>query len=408
MQASADDVSSVDAAVGMFSGLVSSCSPLSPSQCAALIALLTEVWKEGAALPQPQVAAAAAVDVNAAAATDASSAAAAVGAAEDVSMPAAAAASELQQEQEQEQLAASTGLAAGRCRVSQLHSCWYELLAAMLQAGYVQDLLALLDKGAAAAFAGATAANASSGDAGGQAQQEQQQGQLVLFVSESEAQQLVAAAAGPLGPAGQAVLGLLLPYRSCQQSVLDQLRQGQLVVGSQEPWAGQLLLLLLLRGFLPQLAAAAAGGGCGESGVQDAGSSPQQQQLYHLYSLLLQPVLAAPPDSSGLAWAYLTCLFPHAVSQLCSVPDYAGAAALVAAKMRPSSSLCGFAGGVLLLQRYLEVTMLRPWQPPVGASSGSPLWLPCCEGWLASNGATVAATAHTRLVSALRQSDGGV
>jgi hypothetical protein len=324
-------------------------------------------------------------------------------------MPAAAAVSELQQEQEQEQLAASTGLAAGCCRASQLHSCWYQLLAAMLQAGYVQDLLALLDKGAATAVAAATAANASSGDAGGQAQQVQQQAQLVLLVSESEAQQLVAAAAGLLGPAGQAVLGLLLPYRACQQGVLDQLLQGRLLVGSQEPWAGQLLLLLLLRGFLPQLAAAAAGGGGVGSGIdRGAGSSSTQQQLYHLYSLLLQPVLAAPPDSSGLAWAYLTCLFPHAVSQLCSVPDYAGAAALVAAKMRPSSSLCGFAGGVLLLQRYLEVTMQRPWQPPVGASSGSPLWLPCCEAWLASNGATVAATAHTRLVSALRQSDGGV
>jgi hypothetical protein len=136
-----------------------------------------------------------------------------------------------------------------------------------------------------------------------------------------------------------------------------------------------------------------------------------QQQLYHLYSLLLQPVLAAPPESAGLAWAYLTCLFPHAVSQLCLLPDYAAAAAaLVAAKMRSCSRLCTFSGAVLLLQRYLEVTMQRPWQPPADsqqAGGGSPLWLPACEAWLASRGASAAAAAHVQLVRALRASSEG-
>lgn len=369
--------------MGLFSGLVSSSTPLSPSQCAALTALLTEVWKEGAALPQPQ----------AAAAVPAEGEEAAEG--EDA---AAAAQGDAEAEQQQEQLAASTGLAAGSCLLSPLHSCWHQLLVAMLQAGYVQDLLALLDKGAAAAAAGGQ-------DTGGKAtSQPEQQEQLVLLVSESEAQQLVAAAAGPLGSAGQAVLGLLLPYVSCQQAVVDQLLAGSLVVGSTEPWAGQLLLLLLLRGRLPQLAAAGAEGGDGAG----SSSGSRQQQLYHLYSLLLQPVLGAPADSSGLAWAYLTCLFPHAVSQLCQAPEQvSAAAALVAAKMRGCSSLCSFGGAVLLLQRYLEVTMQRPWQAPA-AGTASPLWLPCCEAWLGSNGAAVASASHARLLSILRRSDGGV
>jgi hypothetical protein len=380
-QASADDLGSIDAAVGMFNSLVASSSPLSPSQCTALTTLLTDIWREGAALPQQQAA-------------DSSTAAAAA-AAEDAGKPAAA-----EGEQEEDgQLAASVALPVGSCHISQLHSCWYHLLSAMLQTGYVQDLLALLDKVAAAA--------AAAHGAGGQ----QQQGKVLLPVLESEAQQLVSAAEVPLGPAGQAVLGLLLPYRSCQQRVVQQLLQGNLLVRSTEPWAGQLVLLLLLRGELPQLAAAAAGvnsqqqqavGGLSGSVGGEAAGSVVQQQLYHLYSLLLQPVLAAPVESSGLAWAFLTCLFPHAVSQLCQMPDYAAAAALVAAKMRTCSRLCSFGGSVLLLQRYLEVTMQRPWQAPSqpSAGAGSPLWLPGCEAWLASNGAAVAAFAHMRLLSA--------
>jgi hypothetical protein len=404
-QASADDLGSIEAAVGLFNSLVASSSPLSPSQCTALTALLTDVWREGAALPQQQPAAAA--DAASKPADGGSSTA------EDASKLAAAEGEQgpqqqQQQQQEQEedgQLAASVRLPVGSCQVSQLHSCWYQLLSAMLQAGYVQDLLALLDKVAAA-----TAAAAHHGDgAGAQLQQQQQQGKVLLPVLESEAQQLIAAAEMPLGPAGQAVLGLLLPYRSCQQGVVQQLLQGNLLVRSNEPWAGQLLLVLLLRGELPQLAAAAGsdawqqqtvGGVSGSVGAEATGFVVQQQ-LYHLYSLLLQPVLAAPVESSGLAWAFLTCLFPHAVSQLCQMPDYAAAAALVAAKMRTCSRLCSFGGSVLLLQRYLEVTMQRPWQAPSqqSASAGSPLWLPGCEAWLASNGAAVAASAHTRLLS---------
>lgn len=318
------------------------------------------------------------------------------------------------QQQAEQRLAAAVGLPVGGCQVSQLHSCWYQLLSAMLQAGYVQDLLALLDKVAAAAASAAEAA--SSGDAG--AQQQQPAKILLLPLLESEAQQLVADAEGPLGPAGQAVLGLLLPYGSCQQGVVDQLLQNSLLVGSREPWAGQLLLLLLLRARLPQLAAAAAvtaSAGAGDAAAAsgsafgaDLAGSVVQQQLYHLYSLLLQPVLAAPPESAGLAWAYLTCLFPHAVSQLCLLPDYAAAAALVAAKMQACSRLCTFSGAVLLLQRYLEVTMQRPWQPPASQQGGgSPLWLPACEAWLASRGASAATAAHVQLMRALRSSEGG-
>lgn len=318
-------------------------------------------------------------------------------------------------QQQAEQLAAAVGLPVGGCQVSQLHSCWYQLLSAMLQAGYVQDLLALLDKVAAAAASAAEAA--SSGDAGAQ-QQQQQPAKILLPLLESEAQQLVADADGPLGPAGQAVLGLLLPYGSCQQAVVDQLLQGSLLVGSREPWAGQLLLLLLLRARLPQLAAAAAvtaSAGAGDAAAAsgsafgaDLAGSAVQQQLYHLYSLLLQPVLAAPPESAGLAWAYMTCLFPHAVSQLCLLPDYAVAAALVAAKMRACSKMCTFSGAVLLLQRYLEVTMQRPWQPPASQQGGgSPLWLPACEAWLASRGASAASAAHVQLMRALQGSSEG-
>lgn len=409
VQASADDLSSIEAAAGLFSSLVTSSSPLSPSQCAALTHLLTDIWREGAALPQPQATAAGAETADG----DADAASTPTVTDGELQQPE----QEQEQQQDQEQLAASVGLPVGSFQLSQLHSCWYQLLLAMLQAGYVQDLLALLDQVAAAARAAAAAA-AASGDAG--TKQQQLQSKVVLLpLQESEAQQLMAAAEGPLGPAGQAVLGLLLPYRSCQQGVIDQLLQGNLLVRSREPWAGQLLLLLLLRGRLSDLAAAAAADS-GGSGAQVAGSvargrdgseaagSVVQQQLYHLYSLLLQPVLAAPVESSGLAWAYLTCLFPHAVSQLCQMSDYAAAAALVAAKMRTCSRLCSFGGAVLVLQRYLKITMQHPWQPPSQqAGTASPLWLPCCEAWLASAGADVATTAHTRLVSATRSSAGG-
>jgi hypothetical protein len=417
LQASADDLSSIDAAVCLFSSLVASSSPLTPSQCTALTSLLTEVWREGAALPQPEPAAAAeAAAETAAAAAAGSGEGGAESAASKPTLEHRAQQDQEQLDQQQQELSASIGLPVGRCQLSQLHSCWFGLMQAMLQAGYVQDLLALLDKVAAAAASAAD--DGPSGDAGAQAQQQQQQQgseMVVLPLTESEAQQLVAAAEGPLGPAGQAVLGLLLPYKSCQQSVSDRLLHGSILVGSLQPWAGQLLLLLLLRGQLPQLAQAAMGQSGGSSGAQavvqsggkvsaEAGQSVVQQQLYHLYSLLLQPVLAAPAESSGLAWAYLTCLLPHAVSQLCQVQDYAAAAALVAAKMRMCGRLCTFSGSLLLLQRYLEVTMQRPWQVP-GHQGSSPLWLPCCEAWLACNGSVVASTAHTRLLASMRLAD---
>lgn len=406
VQASADDLASVDAAVGLFSALVAQHTPLAPVQCAALTNLLTDVWKEGAALPQS-------VAIAEAAAGDAPVSAAAE------SEPAGAAEQQKEQRQEQaeqaqEQLAASVGLPTGSCQVSLLHSCWRQLLGAMLSAGYVQDVLMLLDKVTAAMAE--VACSASSGHAAPAQQEQQPPGQqqqtLMLPLQEEEALELAAAAGASLGAAGQAVVGLLLPYMSCQQAVMDQLLQGRLLVGSTEPWAGQLLLLLLLRGQLPQLAAAAtaAGQGAGvpagsdqlpkSQGAAVGGERVQQQQLYHMYSLLLQPVLAAPPESSGLAWAFLTCLFPHAVAQLCLDSDYAAAAALVAAKVRTCGRLCTFNGGVLLLQRYLEVTMQRPWQQPSQLDAGSPLWLPRCEAWLASSGASVAATAHTRLMMA--------
>jgi hypothetical protein len=421
LQACADDLSSIDAAVSLFSGLIASSSPIMPSQCAVLTSLLTEIWREGAALPQPE--APAAVEALAVAATATAAAGAEEGGAEGAASkptPEVDAQQDHEQrdQQQQQELSAAVGLPVGRCQLSQLHACWYELMQVMLQAGYVQDLLALLDK-VAAALASTASADGSGGDAGAQAQQKQQQQRpdvVVLPITEAEAQQLVAAAEDPLGSAGQAVLGLLLPYSSCQKAVTDRLIQGSILVGSLQPWAGQLLLLLLLRGQLPQLAqAAAVGQSGGSSGVQavvesgekvhaEAGQSVVQQQLYHLYSLLLQPVLAAPAEGSGLAWAYLTCLLPHAVSQLCQVQDYAAAAALVAAKMRMCGRLCTFSGSLLLLQRYLEVTMQRPWQVPSHPGS-SPLWLPCCEALLACNGSVVATTAHTRLLASMRLAD---
>jgi len=413
VQASADDLASVDAAVGLFSALVAQNTPLTPVQCAALTNLLTDIWKEGAALPQTVAVA----EANAAAGQAEGSAVSAAADSESV-----AAAEQQQQEQrqeqaeqEQEQLAASVGLPLGSCQVSLLHSCWRQLLGAMLSAGYVQDVLMLLDKVAAAmaeVACSASSGHAASTQQGQQPPVQQQQQTVMLPLQEAEALELSAAAGASLGAAGQAVVGLLLPYRSCQQAVMDQLLQGKLLVGSTEPWAGQLLLLLLLRGQLPQLAAAATAAGQGEVvpagsdqlskslGAAMDGERVQQQQLYHMYSLLLQPVLAASPGSSGLAWAFLTCLFPHAVAQLCLDSDYAAAAALVAAKVRTCGRLCTFNGGVLLLQRYLEVTMQRPWQQPSQLDAGSPLWLPRCEAWLATSGAAVAATAHTRLMMA--------
>lgn len=422
LQASADDVASVDSAVALFTGLVSSATdPLTAAQFTALTNLLTDVWKEGAALPQPASPMAQTAD---AAEGEAAETGQAVQPSEGVGGEAAAAdeqQGQSQQQQQQEAVAEAVGLAVGSCRVSQLHSCWHALLAAMLSAGYVQGLLALLDT-VAAATAAASCQQPTAGDQPAQQQQQQQQTPVVLPVAEAEAQQLVAAARTQLGCAGEAVVGLLLPYRSCQQAALDQLLQGKLLVGAREAWAGQLLLLLLLRGQLPQIAAAAEGGSAANS---DPGTTPpgsttqdsivsegltqqQQQQLYHLYSLLLEPVLAVGPEGSEVAWAFLTCLFPHAIAQLCLAPDFAAAAGLVASKMRLCGSLCTFNGSLLLLQRYLEVTMQRPWQPPSQpvAPGSSPLWLPCCEAWLAANGAAAAATAHTRLLTALRAQQG--
>lgn len=428
---------------------------LSPQQCAALIRVLTEVWREGDALPQPQPQPqppppTTTTDSTTADTDSADSAADAATTEATTEEPALAAAADVDAVV-QEYLAAAVGLPVGACRVSALHGCWHRLLSAMLAAGNVRDVLAILDGAAAAtlAAAAAPAAGAAAVDAQqahGQAphkqQQQQEPGPVVLPLRESEAQQLVSSAAGSLGPAGQAVLGLLMPYTSCQHAAMQLLLTGQLLVRHDEPWAGQLLLLVLLRQQTPALAAAAAAGGGaarrsgggssaagstrssssdGGSGGDTGMASVVKQQLYHLYDLLLQPVVAAPAGTAATAWAYLTLLFPHAVAQLCLASDYAGAAALVAAKMRPCHALSTLQGLLLFLQRYLEVAMQgrlqQKWLRDVAASSSgnssgpavgtggveSVLWMPRCEAWLANHAAPVAHQAHVQLNGAVRE-----
>jgi hypothetical protein len=286
--------------------------------------------------------------------------------------------------------------------VSELHRCWHALLSALLAAGHVRELLGVLDAAAADVLA------AGAGDAAAAHSVRR----VVLPLTEAEAQQLVVAAGAALSPAGQAVLQLLVPYVSCQRAGEAALLQGRLLVAHDEPWAGQLLLLVLLRQQMPALASKAAAGGAGD-GPRERQQGQQQQQLYHLYWLLLQPVLGVKQGSAaaGEAWAALALLFPHAVSQLCRAADYAGAAALVAAKLRPAHALCTLQGALLALQRYLAVAMegrlQQQWLAGHGSGSAQPasddgLWLPRCEAWLAVSAPPAAREAHAQLNSAVR------
>lgn len=433
LQATVEDVCSVPAAVSWFSRVLqqqqAAGKPLNQQQAAALQTLLTDIWKEGQAFPQTQAAAAGSTTGQS---PDAA----------ETSTTAAASTSNKQQQQEEEEewqevegdadqqvadLAVSVGLPAGTCSLSLLHSCWHQLLTQMMLAGQSQGVLAVLDGVAAAATNAAVAASTA---ANSQDSQQQQRVQLVLPVDESEASQLLQEAGCVMGVAGQVVMRLLLPYATLQEQAMQQIEQGQVLVAAGDPWIKQLLVLLLLRGQLVRLNGVAAvsrrrpssSDGSG-AGTAAGGSSAAwgQQQLYEVWRLLLGDAAAAGGrhQAGGAADDFsLKTLLPHVVAQLCLGDDYASAAALVASKMRLSAGLSTLQGALLVLERYLAMVMHTQQQQPVppvqgsgsavaGAAAGGGSKLPCCEGWLVSNTAAAAHTAHDKLVRALAYGAGG-
>jgi hypothetical protein len=452
LQATAEDVSSVAAAAALFSRLLqqpastaaaeddaaarepsaaAAATPLTLEQLAVLQTLLTDVWREGSALPTALAAATEEAAHGAAVAEDAGS---------QEQQQQQQQQNEEEQQQEQQELADSLGLPASSCCLSQLHSCWQQLLSCMLAQGHVAGVLAVLDKVAAAAATVAMTAAAAAAAAGTQAdlqqqqqqQQQQQSPHLVLPISEAEGQELLdqvtahASSSNSSSSSGEAggsqlaaVLGLLMPFRSLQECAVAQLVQGQVLVPADATYSKQLLALLLLRGQLVQLAgtgvAAAAEPGVGGEGSA-AAAAAGQMQAYEMYKLLLAESLTAGAAGAlhqhgqqqlGLV---VGCLLPHAVAQLCLGSDYTSAAALVAARARVASGMCTLQGALLVLERYLAFVMHSQQQQQhfgrAAGAAGAGVGLPCCEHWLASTTAAAAHTAHTKLVQALCSNEG--
>lgn len=405
LQATAEDVSSVSAAIAFFSRVLqqqqdASAAALSCGQAAALQTLLRDVWKDGQVFPQSTA-------PTAAAAGQAASV-------QQTAQPSVAAAADNSLVQQQEQdtdgdqfedvqpaddLAVSVGLPPGSCTVTPLHPCWYQLLAVMLSHGQVQQVFTLLDSLAVAAANTAIAAAA-----GNQAQQQQ----VVLLIDETEASLLLDQASRDLGPAGSVVLGLLMPYATLQERSIYQIEQGEVLVAAGDRWMQQLLALLLLRGQLNRLNGTDAyrRSSSSSSGSASAAGVPgSAQQLHQVWKLLLDST-AGGSDSQQTNVerdVVLDTLLPHVVAQLCLGADYASAAALVASKMRLSAGLSTLQGAVLMLERYLAAMMHRPQrQSRDTADPGvAALGLPCCEEWLVRNTTAAAHTAHSKLVRAI-------
>jgi hypothetical protein len=388
---------------------------LSQEQVAVLQALLTDVWREGSAFP------------TAAAATPAV-AEPAFGAEDSVSQVQQ---QQQEDEQQQEQLAESLGLPASSCCLSQLHSCWCQLLSCMLSQGLVAGVVSVLDRVAAAAATMAMTAAASGPD-------NQQQQQLVLPISEAEGQQLLnqvqAQTGSSSGSSGEAeaaelavVLGLLMPYRGLQEKAVAELLQGKVLVAAEGTYSRQLLALLLLRGQLVQLTAGGEAAAAEPGSSEAAAAAAGQMQAYEMYKLLLGEPMTAAAAAGGMAVQHglqqqlglvVGCLLPHAVAQLCLGSDYTSAAALVAARARVASGLCTLQGALLVLERYLAFVMhfqqqqhqqQQQQQQQRGRAShveGAGLGLPCCVQWLGSTTAAAAHTAHTKLVQALCSNEG--